>query len=231
MRISIIIPTFNEEACIEECVRRVALACPKAEILVVDGGWDQTSNRVRRLQGKQFDLNFVKNQDDRGKGHAVRTGIALAKGDILVQFDADLQFSPEDLPKLINPIIEGDADMVLGSRFLKSNFRNSGSPIRSIGNWFFSAFVSKMFNHEFTDILAGCKAWRRMILPEGCPKSDNYSYEIELPVTALQRGARIIDVPVVTSPRLTGTSSVRAFSVGLQLLVDVFKFRFSNSYK
>ena len=103
---SVIISCFNEEDNIERCVRSVVAACPDAEVLVVHGGTDRTGEITLELAQKFGKVRLVHNENDRGKGHAIRTGIAAATCDVHVQFDADNQFFAEDLPALVAPILE-----------------------------------------------------------------------------------------------------------------------------
>jgi glycosyltransferase involved in cell wall biosynthesis len=126
--ISVIISCFNEEENIEQCVRSVAMAMPESEILVVHGGTDRTAEIANSLKAEIPAIRVVRNENDRGKGHAIRKGIDSATHDIMVQFDADNQFFATDLPALVDPILAGRADVTLGSRFLPSADRSAYKP-------------------------------------------------------------------------------------------------------
>lgn len=228
--VSVIVPARNEEATIGEVVARLIAVFPLGEIIVVDGGTDRTKEIVQDLQKQHPSIVYIHNTNDRGKGHAIQVGIANASRAILVQIDSDLQFLPEELPKLIAPIENDTADFVMGSRFESDSLRNPGSaPLhRSFGNHAMSLYTSILFGRRLTDVLAGVKAWRNDVTKSFQLESDNYSYEVELVAKALRKGWRVISVSVTTDPRTRGVSSVNVFKTGLQLLRDIAYFRFQR---
>ncbi|MFN8392120.1 MAG: glycosyltransferase family 2 protein [Bdellovibrionota bacterium] len=225
--ISILIAVKNEERNIEQCLKRVFTTCPEAEVLVVDGGNDSTSERVAELMHSYPRLRYWKNVGDRGKGHATREGIPKLRGAILAQVDADMQFPPEQLPLLLDPIREGVADVTLGSRFMVGSERRHGSQNvrRAFGNFVVSGLASLLFGHRMTDVMAGFKAWRREVTQAFSLTSDHYSYEVELAVKAVSQGYRVVDIPIATEPRTAGTSSVRVFRDGVKTITDILRFR------
>jgi dolichol-phosphate mannosyltransferase len=227
LKISIIIPTFNEALNIAVCLRRTQAANPDAEIIVVDGGSDATELIVNEIIKELPLIRYIPNRPDRGKGHAIQVGIAASKGDIIAQLDADLQFHPEELHLLFAPILNNNADFVMGTRFLKQSTRNQGStpPLRSFGNTVISALASVLFFKKMSDVLAGIKAWKKEVTESFKLKSDSYSYEVELPIKALNKGWRICEVPITTEPRTRGESSVKVFQVGLRLILDIVTWR------
>ena len=225
-KLSVIVATRNEEQCIEECVRRIFLVYPEeCEVLVVDGGGDRTGEIVRKLCKEFPGLRYLRNENDRGKGHATKTGIAAARADVMAEIDADHQFLPEELPRLIAPILEGRADVCLGSRFTRQSQHRDHSFLRSSGNYITSLYASLLYFHRMTDVLAGMSAWTRKTVDAIHLVSDNYSYEVEIPVKALHRGLRVVDVPVTTQSRKAGQSKVRVIRHGLAILRDITLFR------
>lgn len=220
--LSVILPTRNEVATIAECIARTVAACPqRCEVLVVDGGSDATEQAVRTLAGAHPGIRYIRNHGDRGKGHAIRAGIDAARAPVMAQLDADLQFLPEDLPRLVAPVIDGRADVALGSRFLADARRSprGAPPLRTAGNHVVSAWASLLFHHRMTDVLAGIKAWSRPAIDLVRPRLDGYGYEIEIPARALLRGLRVIDVAVTTEARRAGQSHVRNVALeGVRLL-------------
>jgi len=134
---------------------------------------------------------------------------------------------PEELPTLIAPLIEGRADVTLGSRFMTGSVRRPGSTplLRTLGNKTASAFASLLYWHRMTDVQAGMKAWTRQAAHLIDLKSDNYSYEVEIPVKALRQGLRVMDVPITTDARAAGESCVNVLTDGLMLLRDISRFR------
>lgn len=224
--LSILVATFNEELSIEECVRRILAVYPeRCEVLVIDGGSDRTGEIVTRLCDEFPRLRYLRNENDRGKGHATKVGIAAARGEFMAEIDADLQFYPEELPLLFSPLIEGRADVALGSRFTRGSRQNYSSALRTFGNYVTSLYASILYLHRMTDVLAGMTAWNRRTVDAIHLISDNYSYEVEIPVKALAKGLRVVDVPVTTEPRRTGNSNVNVVRHGLQILRDITLFR------
>lgn len=227
-RRTVLVTTFNEEGCISNCLRRIFEVYPTdTELLVVDGGFDRTGEIVRELAHDIPSIRYVRNDNDRGKGHAVQTGITAASGDLIAQIDADLQFLPEELPLLFAPLEAGTADVVLGSRFLPQSVRRPGSTpaLRTFGNHVTSGLASLLVGHRMSDILAGMKAWTREAgrsIPLRCL---HCSYDAEIAVKAVMQGLRVVDVPITTDARQAGQSQIHVARDGLVILRDILLFR------
>jgi glycosyltransferase involved in cell wall biosynthesis len=228
LKLSVIVAAFNEQDTIENCVRQIFEVYPQqCELLVVDGGTDDTEGVVKALVGEFPQLRYVRNHDDRGKGHAIRTGIAEARAEVMAQIDADLQFLPSDLPQLVAPIDENRADVTLGTRFATGSVRRPGSTpmFRRWGNKFASFYASLLYWHRMTDVQAGMKAWTRQAAELIDLQSDNYSYEVEIPIKALRNKLRVVDVPITTDARQGGETCVNVVFDGVALLRDITRFR------
>jgi glycosyltransferase involved in cell wall biosynthesis len=228
--LSVIIACYNEEASIEHCISRVIGVLPGAEILVVDGGSDSTESLVTRICEQSPEVRYIRNDNDQGKGHAIRVGISKARGNIITQCDADLQFLPEEIPRLLEPISEDRADFVMGSRFAKGSCRRPGStpPLRTFGNKLVSGFASLTYAHPITDVMAGAKAWRKEVTDSFALTSPTFSYELELIAKSIRKGWRVAEVAVTTDPRTSGESSVHVFEHGMEVLRDIVRFKFQN---
>ncbi len=229
--VTIIVTTMNEEETIDRCLRRLVAVFPsRAEILVVDGGTDRTGRIVRDLAEEFSSIAYVANPNDRGKGHAMHVGLAAAAGDYIAQIDADLQFLPEELPLILQPLRNDMADLVLGSRFALGAKRLPGSTpaVRTFGNWVVSRYASLLFGGRMTDVLAGMKAWKRTVTDRIRLVAENCSYDAELPVKALHAGFRVMDVPITTDARQGGASAIHVVRDGGRILRDVTRFRFSE---
>jgi glycosyltransferase involved in cell wall biosynthesis len=227
-RYSIIVATLNEQGTIERCIRQIMAVYPQeCEVLVVNGGNDRTGEIVEAIARTNPAVRYTPNPNDRGKGHAIRVGVSLARAPIHAQIDADLQFLPEELPRVIDPVRTGEADVVLGSRFLRGSTRGRGSTpvIRTLGNKAISAYASILFGRWLTDVQAGIKAWSAQAIQRIDLRSDNFSYEAEIAVKGLWRGLRVIDVPITTATRQAGKSNVRLLTAGGALLRDIALFR------
>ena len=209
--VSVIISCFNEEAMSEACLRQVARALPAAEILVVHGGTDRTLEIARRLAGELPMVRPIRNENDRGKGHPIKTGVAQARGRVMAQFDADLQFFAEDLPALVKPVLRGECDLCLGSRFLPLSNADAYQPafFRDAGNRVLALVVSLLIGRRVTDVTSGVKAWTREAIQAIDFQDDRYSYEAEIVVRAGALGLRILEIPVRYASRQAGASMHR----------------------
>lgn len=228
--LSVIIAAFNEEDSISSTLDELRLMVPTAtEVLVVDGGNDRTGEIVKALESEWPGLRHIPHPDDRGKGHAIRTGIREARGRLHLQFDADGQFLASDIPNLLKPLEAGLADVVLGSRFMPESGRDlEAAWSRNIGNRVVSQWASLLFSHRMTDVLAGIKAWTCQAAEVINLKSDTFEYEVEIPARALRRGLRVVDRPVSTRSRDAGKSKVPVLRTGFKVLAATTRFRFES---
>jgi glycosyltransferase involved in cell wall biosynthesis len=206
--VSVIISCFNEEKCIDRCIRDVAAAMPAAEIVVVHGGKDRTLQIAKSLQSEFPQIVAVYNENDRGKGHGVKTGIANASGEVMAQFDADMQFFATDLPALVQPLLSGECDVCLGSRFLPVSDRAAYKPslFRDLGNRVLAGYVSTLIRKKVTDVTAGVKSWTRAAITEIDFRDDKYTYEAEIVLRAGLLGLRLKEIPVAYASRHEGQS-------------------------
>jgi glycosyltransferase involved in cell wall biosynthesis len=184
------------------------------------------------MAGEFPQIRLVKNENDRGKGHAIRTGIAAASHDVMAQFDADNQFFAEDLPALVAPIFRDEADVTLGSRFMGSSDRTAYKPsfFRDIGNRSLSLYVTLLTGRPVTDVTAGVKAWTRKSIEAINLKDDRYSYEAEIVVRAAVLKQRVKEVPVRYASRIAGNSmhsnNLAVIRAGLTIMAHCLRFRF-----
>lgn len=209
--ISIIVACRNEQDTIDACLSELCAVLPRAEIVVVDGGTDGTFDRATERSRAHPLIVPIRNVGDRGKGHAIKTGIARAAHPVMAQFDADLQFSARDLPRLLEPVASGACDLCLGSRFLPGSDwgRYQRIPTRDAGNRALSLLVSALSARRVTDVTAGMKAWTRDAITRIDFRDDAYSYEAEIVVRASRLGLRIREIPVTYASRRAGQSMHR----------------------
>ncbi|MBU1694084.1 MAG: glycosyltransferase family 2 protein [Verrucomicrobia bacterium] len=209
--VSLLVSCRNEEANIERCIREVARVLPAAEILIIDGGTDRTIEIARTLQQEFPGVVPIKNIGDRGKGHAIKTGIARASAPVMAQFDCDLQFFADDLPALLSPVVSGAYDLALGSRFLQGSDRSAYRSVffRDAGNRLLSLFISLLIGRRVTDVTAGVKAWTRDAIRQIDFRDDRYSYEAEMVVRAASLRLRFCEIPVRYADRAAGVSMHR----------------------
>jgi glycosyltransferase involved in cell wall biosynthesis len=194
LRVSVVIPVFNEAATVEKVVRRVLAGGRAAEVIVVDdGSTDGTFEALGRAEDPR--VRVLRHERNRGKGAALRTAFAAAKGEVLVVQDADLEYDPADYPALLRPIEEGKADAVYGSRFL-------GGPHRVLFFWHYAGnrlltLLSNMItNLNLTDMETGAKAFRTETLRGVTLRQDRFGFEPEITAKLARVGARIYETPV-----------------------------------
>ena len=223
MKLSIVIPAYNEAGTIAQVIERVQAAPYEKQIIVVDdASTDTTSKQIESLDGK---VEFVKHDRNRGKGAALRTGFARVTGDIVIIQDADLEYDPRDYPKLLEPLLDGRADVVYGSRFL-------GGPHRvllfwhSIGNRFLTLLSNALTNINLTDMETCYKAFRADILKDITFKSDRFGFEPEFTAKVAKRGYRIYEVPISYSGRSYAEGKKITWHDGLAALFTIVRFRF-----
>lgn len=193
MGIAVIIPAYQAAATIRDVVARTRAAIPAAEILVVDDG----SNDETGDAGRGTGTTLITHPRNRGKGAALRTGIreATARGAaVVVTIDADGQHPPEAIPRLLRPIQEGRADLVLGARK-----RDRAMPVsRRITNWLSATLASRIGGQPVSDAQTGFRAFTRAVAERVAPAGDRYEYEANFLLDALRAGFRVSSIEVPT---------------------------------
>lgn len=231
-KLSVIIPVLNEAGTIREVVRRVqSVTLTKAlerEILVVDdGSTDGTREILKTLAGIQ-PLFHEKNL---GKGAALKTGIRAATGDILLLQDADLEYNPEDYPALLSPLLRGEAELVMGSRFLNERpkfFTKDGAPFFShyLGNYLIIWATNLLYGQRNTDYEGCYKTFTRSLIQSFPIEADGFAFDNELVCKSLRRGYRIEEAPIRYHPRLYSEGKKITWQDGLVMLWTIVKWRF-----
>jgi glycosyltransferase involved in cell wall biosynthesis len=225
--VSIVIPSFNEERTIEEVIRRVLEVPFRTEIVVVDdGSTDATAALLRRLEGEVEQLRTLANTVNRGKGAAVRAGIAATTGDVVVIQDADLEYDPADLPKLLAPLLMGVADVVYGTRL------RGGEPQRAhlfwhyAGNRLLSLLTNVLFNTTISDMEVGYKAFRGDLIRGIRLVSDDFRFEPEVTAKVLKiPGIRLYEVPISYYGRSFAEGKKITWRDGIRAVGALVRFR------
>ena len=196
MKVSFLIPVFNEARTIAELIERVsALPFEKELIVIDDGSTDGTSAILDQLTHSRDDIRLVR-QENRGKGAALRAGIPHISGEITVIQDADLEYDPAEVPTLIEPIVRGHADVVYGSRL------SGGRPQRAylywhmIGNKILSHVTGVLYNTTLTDMETGYKAFRSEVLKSLDLREDGFGIEPEITAKICKQRLRIYELPI-----------------------------------
>ena len=204
--ISIIIPAFNEEGNILKVIDEVKKLDLKKEIIVVDdGSIDKTGELVKT----QKDVKLIQHEINQGRGAAVKTGIANSSGDIIYIQDADMEQFPSDIPKLVEPILSNEAEVVYGCRFPKGRRPHNMSLIRIIGNHFFAFLGSFFFKQNLSDIYTGSKCYKKEVVNRIDLKASGFEQEVELLAKISQLGIKIKEVSINYSSRQSGSSKMK----------------------
>jgi glycosyltransferase involved in cell wall biosynthesis len=200
MKLSVIIPVYNEAESIVLILERVQAQKLAHEIVVVDdGSKDGTRDVLSKLDG-QGGLRVILHEHNKGKGAAVRTGMAAAQGDVLLIQDADLEYDPRDIPSLLQPIQEGLADVVYGSRFLGRAHRVTMF-WHMVANKMLTFMTNVLYNTILTDMETGYKVFRRDVINGMVLHANSFDFEPEFTAKVLKRKFRIFEVPITFNPR------------------------------
>jgi glycosyltransferase involved in cell wall biosynthesis len=195
MKLSVIMPVYNEIQTLEEIVKQVLDTKLAHEIVLVDDGSTDGSREVMRKWANHPVIRLIFHEQNKGKGSAVRTGFEAATGDVMVIQDADLEYDPRDYPKLLQPIEEGRADVVYGSRFI-------GGPARKVyfwhrvGNQVLTLITNIFYNLDLTDMETCYKCFRAEIVRDMPLRSRRFDFEPEITAKIAKRGYRIFEVPI-----------------------------------
>jgi glycosyltransferase involved in cell wall biosynthesis len=226
MKLSIVIPVYNERHTVELLLKRVeAVPYDKEIILVDDASTDGTREILERLARDHRDqVRLFLHAQNRGKGAAIRTAIEHVTGDIAIIQDADLEYDPKDYPALLEPILEGHADVVFGNRF-------HGGPHRVlyfwhyVGNRFLTNLCNMMTNLNLSDMEVGYKVFRTDVLQRLHLKSDRFGIEPELTVKVAKLGCRIYEVPIAYHGRTYAEGKKITWKDGIAALYCILRFR------
>ncbi|MFQ5884614.1 MAG: glycosyltransferase family 2 protein [Thermoplasmata archaeon] len=226
-QISVLIPAHNEECTIKVCAQKTVAVLSRNglefEVVIVDdASTDATLARAREIASTQENVRIVSRDSKGGKGAALVTGFREAKGKVVALLDADLEYAPEELPALIEPIIDGECDIVLGSRFLAKG--NSFRFLHRLGNFVLTLATNILFDGKLTDVMTGHKSMARRSL-EGIQISQmDFRFEVEFTANALRRGMVIKEIPITYHPRRHGQSKID-WRDGIRCILYLFKLR------
>jgi len=225
MKLSVVIPVFNEKHTIHEILRQVRLVEIPKEIVVVDDFSTDGTREILADMAPSDDLKVVFQPVNQGKGAALRAGFEHATGDVIVVQDADLEYSPSEYPVLLQPILDGKADVVFGSRFL-------GGPHRvllfwhSVGNKILTTLSNMLTDLNLTDMETCYKMFRRDVLKRIALKESRFGFEPEFTAKVARARFRIYEVPISYSGRDYSEGKKIGWKDGVAAIYFIVKYRF-----
>ena len=223
--LSVVMPVYNERTTVEEIIRRVLAVAMRTQLIVVDdGSTDGTGEILDRLQGE---LGFtLLRQANAGKGAALRRGFAAVTGDIVVIQDADLEYSPEEYPELVELIGTGHADVVFGSRFLGRH--RVFMFTHYLGNRVVTLATNVLYNTMLTDMETCYKVMRTDVLRSFTLQSDGFGIEPEITAKIFKRGYRVYEIPITYAGRGYDEGKKITWRAGFEALWVLLKYRFAE---
>ncbi len=230
MRLSIIIPAYNEARTIEaviEKVRKVPLDGVEKELIVVDGNSIDGTKEILENYKDDADMQVLHQPEPLGRGHALKEGLGAATGDVVIFQDADLELDPGDYPALLAPLQEHRADVVFGSRFL------SGKPRMGFfqywGNRVINMGVNLLYGTRLTDVETCYQVFRRELIQHMNLRNNDFAFTVELTVKLIKSGHKIQEIPITYIPRGRAEGKKIYWMDGVLSLWTLIKYRFVSS--
>ena len=224
--LTVVMPVYNEKATIQAILERVEASRLADEIVLVDdGSHDGTRDLLTRLARNHPKLRVILHESNRGKGAAVVTGIGAATSDIVLIQDADLEYDPRDYPALLEPLLDGRADVVYGSRFL-------GAPHRTtmfwhmVANKLLTLMTNVLYNSILSDMETGYKVFPRVLIQSIPLRAKRFDFEPEITAKLLKRKTRIFEVPISFNPREYSEGKKIGLKDAFEAVWTLLKYRF-----
>lgn len=224
MKLSVIVPVYNEKRTIQVILEKVRDVNIDKEIIVVDGNSIDGTKELLKKEESHPDTRVIYQNEKLGRGYAIKEGLAQATGDIIIFQDADLELDPADYPDLLKPIINGDAIVVFGSRFLKS--RPSMGIMNYLGNKGLTGMVNLLYGSKLTDVETCYQVFRREALDNVTINGNDFNFTVELTVKLLRKGYNILEIPITYYPRGRADGKKVRWSDGVESLIIILKYMF-----
>ena len=241
LSLGIVVPVYNEQYLVETSLKRLAVIdespwLQRVRVVVVnDASTDQTAEALKAFREKlwpsqrvEFEWVFVDHESNKGKGAAIRTGLEHVDTDLVVIHDADLEYHPEDLIKMIEVFVAEDADAVFGSRFLASEYRRVLFFRHSLGNQFLTLLTNIVTDLNLTDMETCYKMFRADLIKSIPLESDRFGFEPEITIKLAKREARIFEIPIRYSGRTYAEGKKITWKDGVKALGALIKYGMSD---
>ncbi|HEX8066840.1 MAG TPA: glycosyltransferase family 2 protein [Thermoleophilaceae bacterium] len=223
--VSFVVPAYNEAASIEDVLQRVYALPLRAEVIAVDDGSSDDTPRILDRYAESHGLLAMRHDANRGKGAAVRTGLARTTGEIVVIQDADMEYDPADVVDLIRPIVEGYADVVYGSRLTGGRPQRAYMFWHLVGNRMLALLTNVLWNTTLSDMETGYKAFRGEIVRSFQLHENDFRIEPELTANVLDRKLRLYQLPIAYYGRTTGEGKKISWRDGLPAVWTLLRLR------
>jgi glycosyltransferase involved in cell wall biosynthesis len=224
LKVSVVIPVYNEERTIRELIERVQAVPIKKEIIAVDdSSTDGTLDELKKLADEGA-IRLFMHKVNRGKGAAVRTGLAQIKGDVVIIQDADLEYDPADYPMLLDPINKGRSKVVYGSRFLGPH--KAMYFWHTVGNKMLTLVTNVLFDTTLTDMETCYKVFTADIAHDLKLKQNRWGFDPEITAKILKQGNRIYEVPISYTGREFWEGKKISWRDGFTIVRTLIKYRF-----
>ena len=226
MKLSVVIPCFNEAATIDSIVRAVhdAPYAPKEVIVIDDCSTDGTRERLEELEAQGFIDQLMRHDVNQGKGAALRTGFQRATGEIVIVQDADLEYDPREYPKLVQPILDGKADVVYGSRFTGDQPHRVLYFWHRVGNGALTLLSNMLTNLNLTDMETCYKVFRRSVVQRLDIEESRFGFEPEITAKIAKMGCAIYEVGIAYYGRTYEQGKKAGWKDGLRAIYCIVKY-------
>ena len=225
MKLSVVIPVYNEKRTLSELIRRVEAVKLEKEIIIVDDASTDGTRDLLKKYEEQEGFKVIYQSKNAGKGSALRAGFDKVEGEIIIVQDADLEYDPKEYPTLIEPILDGRADVVYGSRFLGGTHRVFFF-WHYVGNKVLTTLSNMCTNLCLTDMETGYKVFRRTVLDSFILKCNRFGFEPEFTSKVARHAFRVYEVPISYSGRGYEEGKKINWKDGVAALWFIFRFRF-----
>jgi glycosyltransferase involved in cell wall biosynthesis len=225
MKLSVVVPAFNEVATIAQVIDRVRATNLQVELIVVDDGSTDGTREVLKRESGRIDHLLLQDRN-RGKGAALKAGFAVATGDVVLIQDADLEYDPEDYPELLKPIEKAGADLVLGSRLTGAKPQRAYYYWHYLGNRFITFIARVLYNTTLSDIYTCYKVFKREQLTGLDVKSNGFEFDAEFLAILLKRHLVVYEVPISYFGRSYGEGKKIKWYHTARVVWNLVKYRF-----